>query len=71
MKKDFRKVMKSKKLSLTQRLKLTEDANMILRTRVEEMEKLPVIDKEVFIRLLETVYAAKGGMSSWAKGMRS
>lgn len=64
----------SKKRSLRQVIKSLEVAlekalvrEQILVVQLKERETLPVFDKHLLERLLETVYAAKGGMARWGR----
>ena len=62
-----KKVSKPKKLSLKESYNMLRQENMLLRAQLEAQSVLPVVDKEVFTRLLEVVYAHKGGLAAWSR----
>ena len=59
---------------LNERVRMLTQANEFLRNevvalkiKIDMMRSLPTFDKEMMLRLLEVVYAAKGGMASWGR----
>ncbi len=65
MKRKWSKIVKIKACKETIRELQTE--KLLLKQEVEFYKKLPVVDKEIILRLLEVVYAVKGGMASWGR----
>ncbi len=57
-----------------ERIRMLEQANRALlqekeiaKIQQEALRRLPTFDKEMMLRLLEVVYATKGGMASWGR----
>ena len=50
-----------------EQIRVLSTHKLLLEKELEVLKKSPMIDKEIVLRLLEVVYAAKGGIASWGR----